>query len=226
MRAQRLRRYGNVPVLALSLVLSLAALSEVDGQSRAGTPSSVPKAHCGPGGRTESGLQGQTTAAERFSAVGSKQGFNCNLELVGQAQGEGAAWDMAVFDSCVYVGTANGPQQRQPGTMVVDASNPENPKVVAHLSSDTMIQPNETLAVHAGRKLLIGGTLNGEQFEVYDLSGDCRRPVLTGSVKLPGIAAHGGNFAPDGRTYYGTSYAQGPPTIYAIDVADRVLSKN
>ena len=220
MGAKRLRRYGNVPVLALSLVLSLAALSGVDGQSRADPPSSVPKALCGPGDRTENGLQGQTTAAERFSAVGSKQAFNCNLELVGAARGEGANWDMAVFDSCVYVGTANGPQQRQPGTMVVDVSNPRDPRVTAHLDSRTMTEPNETLAVHTGRKLLIGGKLNGEEFEVYDLSGDCRRPVLTGRVKLPGIVAHAGEFAPDGRTYYGTSYAMGPPTVFAIDVVD------
>ena len=127
MGAKRLRRYGNAPVLALSLVLSLAALSAVGGQSRADPPSSVPKARCGPGDRAENGLQGQTTAAERFSAVGSKQAFNCNLELVGAARGEGANWDMAVFDSCVYVGTANGPRQRQPGTMVVDVSNPRDP---------------------------------------------------------------------------------------------------
>ena len=147
MGAKRLRRFGNAPVLTLSLVLGLAALSGVDGQSRADPPSSVPKARCGPGDRTESGLQGQTTAAERFSAVGSKQAFNCNLELVGAARGEGANWDMAVFDSCVYVGTANGPQQRQPGTMVVDVSNPRDPRVTAHLDSRTMTEPNETLAV-------------------------------------------------------------------------------
>src|SRR5262249_60235356 len=49
----------------------------------------VPRANCGPRDRTESGLQGQTTPEERFSGD-SKGGYNCNLELVGQYQGEGA----------------------------------------------------------------------------------------------------------------------------------------
>jgi hypothetical protein len=40
----------------------------------------VPKANCGPGDRTESGLQGQTTPEERFSGD-SARGYNCNLEL-------------------------------------------------------------------------------------------------------------------------------------------------
>jgi hypothetical protein len=41
---------------------------------------------------TESGLQGQTTSAERAVVNGhtdSELGYNCNLELVGQFRGEG-----------------------------------------------------------------------------------------------------------------------------------------
>src|SRR4051794_4576557 len=49
---------------------------------------SVPKAVCGAGDHTESGLQGQTTPAERFSGD-SKTAYACNLKLVGQVQGEG-----------------------------------------------------------------------------------------------------------------------------------------
>src|SRR4051794_5725954 len=40
----------------------------------------VPKPHCLPGDHTESGLQGQTTAQERFGGD-SERGYNCNLEL-------------------------------------------------------------------------------------------------------------------------------------------------
>ena len=43
----------------------------------------MPKAECGPGDWTESGLQGQTTPWERYSGD-SEGGYNCNLELVGQ----------------------------------------------------------------------------------------------------------------------------------------------
>jgi len=49
----------------------------------------VPKAKCGRMDRAETGLQGQTTPRERSSGD-SERGYNCNLELVGQFQGEGA----------------------------------------------------------------------------------------------------------------------------------------
>lgn len=49
----------------------------------------VPKANCGRWDWTESGLQGQTTPWERESGD-SEGGYNCNLELVGQFQGEGS----------------------------------------------------------------------------------------------------------------------------------------
>ena len=220
MGADTLRWYRNGPVVALSFFLGLAALNLVHGQGSRSPTSSVPKARCGPGSRTESGLQGQTTAAERFSSGASKQAYNCNLDLVGQAQGVGANWDMAIFDACVYVATANGAQQQRRGMMVVDASDSRRPKVVAYLDSNVMVQPNETVEVHPQRKLLAGARLNGEEFEVYDLSVDCRHPVLKGNLKLPGIAAHAGVFAPDGRTYYGTSYSNVPPTVFAVDVSD------
>ena len=50
----------------------------------------VPKAHCGPGDHTESGLQGQTTVTERFFNGDSTHAYNCNLQLVGQHTGQGA----------------------------------------------------------------------------------------------------------------------------------------
>src|SRR6266851_4410796 len=60
---------------------------------------SVPTAQCGPGERPETGLQGQTTLAERFSGD-STRAYNCNVELVGQFEGEGAGWDLGKFDVC------------------------------------------------------------------------------------------------------------------------------
>src|SRR5439155_8507460 len=70
---------GGLLVLLLSASIALAA---------DGFPASVPKAICGPGDHTESGLQGETTVQERFSGD-SERAYNCNLELVGQEpQGE------------------------------------------------------------------------------------------------------------------------------------------
>ena len=68
----------------------------------------VPKATCGPNDRKETGLQGQTTVAERANGA-SEKGFNCNLELVSQYQGEGASDGFAWSDQCAYYGTDNNP---------------------------------------------------------------------------------------------------------------------
>src|SRR5262252_8846968 len=87
---------ATVVWLALSLSAS-AALAEP-----------VPQSKCGPGDHTESGLQGQTTPEERSSGD-STHGYNCNLELVGKYQGEGAFSQdgPASADACAYYATDN-----------------------------------------------------------------------------------------------------------------------
>jgi len=57
-------------------------------------PLTVPKAKCGPHDRPESALQGQVPIALRVAGF---QGFNCNLELVGQYRGDGANWQTTQF---------------------------------------------------------------------------------------------------------------------------------
>ena len=66
----------------------------------------VPKATCGPLDRPETGLQGQTPLADRQSGA-TTQAYNCNLEKVGQFEGEGASWQLTWFDDCAYYDTAN-----------------------------------------------------------------------------------------------------------------------
>ena len=93
-------------------------------------PGSVPKAHCGPGDRIESGLQGQTTTEERFSGD-SELGYNCNLELVGEYRGEGAFSQdgPAYAGDCAYFGTDRvTPLQQHLGVTVIDASDPQHPQ--------------------------------------------------------------------------------------------------
>ncbi len=210
-------RYLHVAVLTLVLtLLPLLAMS-----------ASVPKATCGPDDRTESGLQGQTTVAERESGL-SEQGFNCNLELVGQFQGEGANWMMAWSDHCAYYGTANRPEQQRRGTVVIDASDPRHPQATAVLDTATMLNPHESLKVHKGRRILAGTQRNGPGFEIYDVS-DCAQPVLKASIELAGsgsdpfreVEGHAGNFTPDGMTYYASQRWRGLRGIMPIiDVSD------
>src|SRR4051812_43923371 len=141
----------------------------------------VPRATCGPKDRVESGLQGQTTLAERMTGA-SETAYNCNLELVGQVRGEGASWQMAAFDTCAYYGTANGAGQQRKGVVVIDASNPSKPVVSTYLDSRPMWDPWESLKVNVPRKLLAGVQADGGNgvdpgFAVYDIS-TCAKPVL------------------------------------------------
>jgi hypothetical protein len=179
----------------------------------------VPRAQCGKGDRVETGLQGQTTIAERMTGAAAKS-YNCNLELVGQYQGEGANYQMAAYDECAYYGTSNREGQRNRGVVVVDAKDPRRPTAVTHLEARAMWDPWESLKVNVPRKLLAAIQAdrgNGEQpgFAVYDIS-NCRAPVLKSAINLSiPVKGHAGNFAVDGRTYYGTQISA---STYAIDI--------
>ena len=157
-------------VAAVFMLSPLLIRSQSKPQS-AWTPSVVPAAQCGPGDRPESGLQGQTTLAERFSAKAS-QAYNCNLELLGQFPGEGADMDATALDSCGYVATSlGGTGQQHPGVVVVDASDRRRPQATVYLDSAAMLRPNEGLEAHPGRKLLAAIEVSPTApaaFDVYD----------------------------------------------------------
>jgi hypothetical protein len=194
-----------------------------------GSMGPVPKANCGPGDRTESGFQGETTVQERFSGD-SELGYNCNLELVGKYQGEGAySQDGPTFyGDCAYYGTDNvAALQQHHGVVAVDVSDPRHPQATAFLDdSPAMLRPHETLKAHAGRGILVAGESNGPGFAVYDVSNDCRHPVLKSSIVLQGSFGHEGNFAPDGKTFYLTQNNRGiGGYLYPVDVSDPADAK-
>jgi hypothetical protein len=191
------------------------------------SPSTSPsaKADCTSGDNIETGLQGQTTVAERMGGSAAK-GLNCNLQLIGQSAGEGAYHAQTWIDDCSYYSTANGATQRHPGVAVIDVSDPVNPKPTAYLNAASMLQTWESLKISTARKLLAaveseGGSGLNPGFAVYDVT-DCKSPVLKASVNLPippgtTIKGHAGAMAPDGRTYYGSTY---PTSIYIVDIVD------
>jgi hypothetical protein len=211
--------------LLLGGSIALAGPDAAKGATVAGPMTgSVPKAVCGPGDHTESGLQGQTTPAERASGD-SKRAYNCNLELVGQFQGEGnySQDGPAYAGTCAYVATDRvTPLQKHPGIMVVDVSDPQHPVASAYLDDTAAaLNPHETLKHNDRRNLLAVSLTNGTNFAVYDTSADCRHPVLRSSIELPGSSAHMGNFTPDGLTYYlGQSFEGVGGVVQVIDLAD------
>ena len=214
-------------LLAVGLVLVLLPPAPVMSQAdEAYAP--VPAAECGPDDRAETGLQGQVPWTERAQKFA---GFNCNLELVGQYAGDGAGWQMAWYDDCAYYGGSTGrtpengspkPGQDDPGTTVIDASDPTNPKFVRRLTSDSMIDPWESLKVAPERGLLASVNANngggGPEFDIYDVSKDCTDPKLLASKTIGTSVGHAGSFSVDEEIYYSSPLSGSDANPKAIDI--------
>src|SRR5215831_13713776 len=161
-------RFAISTVVLLGLLISNTAFAAAEGKpaNEPGWMGTAPKAQCGPSDRTESGLQGQTSSQERASGD-SERGYNCNLELVGQFQGEGAFSQdgPSYFDHCAYMATENKPRQAHPGIVVIDVSDPRNPKPTAYLDETKAgLNPHENNKVNQARGLLGLAQSNGPNF--------------------------------------------------------------
>jgi len=186
---------------------------------------SVPVAKCRKTDNPETVLQGLTGTVERTNGATDK-GFNCNTDLVGQFEGEGASYGFAWFQDCAYYSTANLAEQQHKGVVVLDMSNSTQPKVATYLTTAAMSEPWESLKVHEAKKYLAGVQFNGLGFDVYDISADCKNPKLLSSVNLPvGIGGHAGNFSGDGTIYYATQLSP-VGRVYPIDLADPAHPKS
>jgi len=209
----------------------------------------VQRATCGPGDHPETALQGQVPAYMRATGF---QGFNCNLQLIGQSKGDGANWQTTQFKDraghvCAYHGTSFSTTGRTHlGVPTVDITDPTHPTPTAYLTTTSMLDPWESLKVNERRQLLAadnghnGG--GGPEVDIYDLSLDCRTPQLLGSVAVGSgndgsdvvtpIVGHEGAWAPDGLTYYGGDLRFRPAgaaattgQYYAVDTADPMRPK-
>jgi hypothetical protein len=89
-----------------------------------------------------------------------------------------------------------------------------------------MLSPHESLIASQASGLLAAVTGNAAFYpgvvDLYDLSADCRQPVLK-SVASFGMIGHESGMAPDGKTFYTAS--PGTPTIAAIDISNPALPR-
>ena len=235
------RRFAMPVAAVASAVLMLAGCGDKSAPPGITTVAKVEK--CAAGNRPEAALQGQVPAALRAAGF---DGFNCNLDLIGQAKGEGAGFSFAAFTdsagrTCAYVSTTYPfDDQGKPikgrkskGVPVIDVTDPAKPVQTDILTTRPMLDPWESLRVNEQRQVLMaaagrkGG--GGPEVDFYDLSQDCRHPQLLfsgpvgtgadGGLKLdPNPLGHEGNFAPDGRTLYLGDSKQ--KKYYAIDISD------
>jgi hypothetical protein len=225
--------------LALSALVTVSVLLFLGGASPAtaddANPPSVPKAQCGPGSNPESGLQGRVPRAEIDSGRAA-EGYTCNSQLLGRSgppNYQGGAGGFKVFryvdaagHECAYYDTTllypgNVSAGQVPGVWVLDMTNPSQPVRTATLLTQAMLSPHESLVLSKRRGLLAAvygtpATAPG-QVDIYDLTADCRSPVLRSSVPV-GVLGHEGAMAPDGNTYYIASLDAG--TLAAIDISN------
>ncbi|HUP99395.1 MAG TPA: hypothetical protein VM093_02955 [Aeromicrobium sp.] len=207
-----------------------SALILVGTAAAAANAEPVPQSRCGPGALPETGVQGQVPRADRDSGR-SQRGYRCNLQLIGQYQGDGATWVQPSYGHCSYLGTyAPGPQmQKQPGVHVVDVTDEHHPTFSTALDSTTMVNGTwESLKVDPVHGYLAAtgvpfspgaGVL---MFDIYDIKTDCAHPRLlnrlAGSLSTPApVYGHEALFSPDGTIYYALTAGGG---LSAIDVTN------
>lgn len=198
-----------------------------------------PKATCGPRSRPETGIQGRVSRAEHESGRAAK-GYTCNARLVGSYGKEGPFGTIGGFKveryvdeagrECAYYDTTllypTNFLDQEGGVNVLDMSDPANPVLTARLLTPAMLSPHESLVLSKRRGLLaavLGNPLfNLGIVDVYDVSADCRHPVLRSSAPV-GFLGHESGMAPDGRTFYSAS--PGSRTLVAVDISDPSLPR-
>jgi len=165
-------------------------------------PLTVAKGFCTEGGTPESALQGQVPAAMRQGF----KGFSCNLQLVGQFEGEGGNWSAASFrdpggahlrlsrDRLSGVLRRPTARAREPRVPVIDITDPRpSPGAACPSPRPRCWTRGNRCCVNARRQLLLADNGNngsivpgfgGAELDIYDLSGDCRTPQLLASMEV------------------------------------------
>lgn len=233
----------------VALVLVVAALlSLAVGAGRVATAQTAPAADqiyagpipdsaCAPGAVPETSGQGRVSKEDVDSGAAA-DGFRCNTEQLGHVGStggfrvsrytDGAGRECAYYDSTLLFPKDTGTSATEggPGVYVLDMTDPANPVRTATLTTPAMLSPHESLRVNQTRGLLAADmgypTTNPGFVDIYDLSQDCRQPVLKSSTPF-GIFGHESGFAPDGNTFY-VSGTTGM-TLTALDVTDPSLPK-
>jgi hypothetical protein len=221
-----------VPTLLASVLAGVAAQAGARHSAGASTHAPyagpTPDRSCDKGSLPEK-TQGRAPLAD-YSNGRAAKGYFCNAREVSHYGDFGgyrveryvdrAGHECAYWDSTLLFPT-NVPDQTSegPGVYVMDMHDAQRPKVTAVLTTPAMASPHESLRLNQKRGLLVADmgypTWNPGFVDVYDVSKDCRHPVLDASTPM-GVLGHEGGFAPDGNTFYVASlYAH---TIAAVDL--------
>lgn len=174
----------------------------------------TPGIACDKGSRPEK-VQGKAPKADYDSGRAAK-GYFCNARQVSHFGTSGgyraeryvdkAGHECAYWDSTL-LWPHNAPEQGSegPGVYVMEMSDAAHPAHTDTLRTPAMQSPHESLRLNTKRGLLVADmgypTWNPGFVDVYDLTQDCRHPVLESSTPM-GIIGHESGFSPDGKTFY------------------------
>ena len=196
----------------------------------------TPRATCGAGSLPETGRQGRVPAADYASGRAAK-GYRCNAVQKAHTGSTGGYKVHRYFDrtgrECAfYDSTLLFPKDLvdagtgTTGTYVLDMSDPKRPVHVNTLRTPAMQTPHESLNLNARRGILAAVSGNPATapgvVDIYDVSQDCRNPVLRSSTPL-GILGHESGFSPDGRTFFVSSTSA--KSLVALDIVDPAVPR-
>ncbi|WP_373091946.1 LVIVD repeat-containing protein [Zhongshania sp.] len=201
---------------------------------------STQRAVCGAGSRLETGKQGRVSQADHDAGL-AELGFTCNTELVGSYFTLNAVGTVGGFKveryvdktgrECAYYDSTllypSNVLDMDAGVNVLDMTDPTNPVMTARLVTPAMLSPHESVVVSQQAGILAAVMGNPGVYpgivDVYDLSEDCRNPVLKSSAPV-GVLGHESGITPDGKTFYSSS--PGTPTLTAVNISDPALPKH
>ena len=222
-------------VAVVAVLLAVTALTSSGGAASGDVDAAraaTPQGRCqGPDDRLESGRQGRVPL-EEYASGRYAEGYQCNTVQVAHQgvaggfkvqrytdeQGQTCAFydSTLLFPRDVLFSAAEGR-----GVIVLDMDDPSRPRKTAQLTSPAMESPHESLLVNKKRGLLAAVLGNPSTnigiVDLYDVSEDCRQPVLLSSEQDASYG-HESGFARDGRTFWIAS--AGGETLTAVDLTD------
>src|SRR3954468_9984733 len=161
----------------------------------------TPLVRCGPGSKKQPGIDG------RVPAGSAKNGLNGNIRRVSHQGTEGgfkvlryvdrAGHVCAFYDSTLMLPfNALNPGGGSVGVIVLEMSDPAHPKHTDTLTEAPMLTPHESLNLNPRRGLLaaVSGKLPAYPgfVSIYDVSADCRHPVLQSTAPVPRLGHESG----------------------------------
>jgi hypothetical protein len=184
------------------------------------------QAECQPGERPETGIWGGVPGFERQPPLGF-QGFWCGAVKVGQHAlfDRGSFGDVQLIrderGSCAYASMRTPSDLEDPltGTVVLDVSVPSQPRDTQILRTPAMLRAYSGFEIQGNT--MVAARQNSDEFDVYDVSGDCLQPQFLSTTFTPGHN-HDGWLTPDEKTYWGIPWGEqgedgGPEGLSAGD---------